>query len=90
MGWDGTLRFGGIFEDGTCENPMDSPVHHTGLWNGTGHWAIPQGGTCENPMDGPVPSHRTVGRDGTLGFGSILEDGTCENPIDSPVHPMGL
>ena len=31
-----------------------------------------------------------MGRDRTLGFGSIPQGGTCENTIDNPVHPLGL
>ena len=98
--WDGTGHWDlGILEDGTCENPMDSPVHPTGLWDGTGHCSGILGVYIEEWMgwDAGIlfssqshPSHRTVGRDGTLGFGGILEDGTCENPMDSPVHPTGL
>ena len=26
-----------LLEDGTCENPIDSPVHPMGLWHRTGH-----------------------------------------------------
>ena len=44
----------GVLEDGICENPMDSPAHPMGLWDGTGHWDLGQGGICENPMDSPV------------------------------------
>ena len=31
-----------------------------------------------------------MGRDRTVGFGSIPQSGTHVNPIDNPVHPMGL
>ena len=44
----------GVLEDGICENPMNSPTHPTGLWDGMGHWDLGQGRICENPMDSPV------------------------------------
>ena len=45
MGRDRTLGFGSIPQGGTRVNPIDSPVHPMGLWDGTGHWDLEVWGT---------------------------------------------
>ena len=40
MGRDRTLGFGSIPKGWTRVNPIDNPVHHMGLWDGTGHWDL--------------------------------------------------
>ena len=37
VGWDGTPGLGGVHLGWTRLNPMDSPIHPMGLWDGTGH-----------------------------------------------------